>query len=77
VDPGLWALDFRPNGGSNSVPNGLYFTAGIAGPTNQSDGLFGYIAPIPEPSAYALAALGLTALVALGVARRRKATLPR
>ena len=73
VDPGLWGIAFRPNGGGGSIPNGLYFAAGIGGdPTNQSEGLFGYIAPIPEPSAYALAALGLSALMAFGAARRRK-----
>ncbi len=70
VNQGLWALDFRTNGGSGSVPNGLYFTAGINGET---DGLFGYIAPAPEPSVYGLAGCGFLAIGALAWRRRRKA----
>jgi uncharacterized protein (TIGR03118 family) len=70
VDPGLWALGNRSNGGANSVPNGIYFSAGVNG---EADGLFGYIAPIPEPSAYGLAALGLAALGAGFLRKRRSA----
>ncbi len=69
VNSGLWALDFRPNGGSNSVPNALYFDAGI---NNQADGLFGFIAPAPEPSVYSSAALGLTLVGGIVFFRRRK-----
>jgi uncharacterized protein (TIGR03118 family) len=71
IDPGLWGIAFRTNGGGSSDPNGLYFAAGIDGPTNQSDGLFGYIAPIPEPSAYALSVLGFAALLGWAKYSRR------
>lgn len=70
VNPDLWALDFRTNGGDNSVPNALYFDAGING---QADGLFGEIAPAPEPSVYGLAALGLALIGGFAFAHKRKA----
>ena len=76
VIPGLWGLDFRTNGGSNSVPNGLYFTAGINGPTNQSAGLFGYVAPVPEPSAYGLAGLGIAGLLGFALSRGKVRARP-
>ncbi|MBV8895442.1 MAG: TIGR03118 family protein [Acidobacteriaceae bacterium] len=69
VNENLWALDFRTNGGSSSVPNGLYFDAGING---ENDGLFGYLAPAPEPSVYGLATLGLTLVGGFAVARKRQ-----
>ena len=50
VNSGLWALEFR-TGGANTDPNTLYFTAGING---QADGLFGGIAPTPEPGTLSL-----------------------
>lgn len=64
----LWALDFRTNGGSGSNPNALYFDAGI---NREVDGLFGELAPFPEPSTWALAALGTIGLAALSIKRRR------
>ena len=70
VNNDLWAIDFRTNGGDSSNPDALYFDAGING---QKDGLFGDIAPAPEPSTYALAALGLLASFAIGVMRRGRA----
>jgi uncharacterized protein (TIGR03118 family) len=56
INSGLWALDFR-TGGTNDNPDALYFTAGING---EADGLFGLIAPSPEPGTLCLmfAALG-------------------
>jgi uncharacterized protein (TIGR03118 family) len=70
VNSNLWALDFRTNGGDNSVPNGLYFDAGING---QNDGLFGVITPAPEPGVYGSAALGLVLIGGLVLRGRRKA----
>jgi uncharacterized protein (TIGR03118 family) len=40
---GLWGLSFG-NGGASGPGNGLFFTAG---PNDESDGLFGMLAPIP------------------------------
>ena len=56
VNPFLWALDFR-TGGTNDNLNALYFTAGL---NNQQDGLFGKLAPTPEPGTITLllAAMG-------------------
>jgi uncharacterized protein (TIGR03118 family) len=59
VNSGLWALKFR-TGGPNTNPDTLYFTAGING---EADGLFGSIAPAPEPGTLSLM---LTALGSLG-----------
>jgi len=64
-DPGLWALDFR-TGGTGDNPNVLYFTAGI---NDETDGLFGEIAPTPEPASFLLAGMGV---LALALARRRQ-----
>ena len=55
ADPGLWALEFR-TGGTGNNPNALYFTAGI---NDENDGLFGEIAPTPEPPSLLLAGLGV------------------
>lgn len=68
VNQDLWALDFRTNGGDSSNPDGLYFDAGI---NKQTGGLFGEIVPTPEPSAYGLATIGLIAVSAVLVRRRR------
>lgn len=70
VNQDLWALEARPNGGSSSVANAVYFDAGING---QKDGLFGYIAPAPEPAEFGLALCGLTAFGLLAWRRRRNA----
>ena len=51
----LWALSFG-NGGSAGSTNTLYFTAGLA---NNTNGLFGAISSVPEPSS---AVLGLIAM---------------
>jgi uncharacterized protein (TIGR03118 family) len=47
---GLWAIGFG-GGGSNGSPNTLFFNDGINGET---DGLFGSIAAVPEPSTWAM-----------------------
>ncbi len=64
VNDSLWSLSFRTASGFN--PDSLYFTAGING---EKDGLFGSITPTPEPATFAVAGLGLLALVALKRAR--------
>ncbi len=61
VNPGLWALAVTP-----TVPNAVYFTAGI---NNEQDGLFGDIVASPEPGSVVLAGLGCIAVVRM--ARRR------
>jgi uncharacterized protein (TIGR03118 family) len=62
---GLWALTFG-GGGKDGNPNVLYFTDGINGET---DGLFGAIASVPEPSTWLMM---LTGLGGLGLAARRR-----
>jgi uncharacterized protein (TIGR03118 family) len=54
---GLWGLDFGNGSGSGSTTN-LYFTAG---PNSEADGLFGFIAVVPEPGTLAMLALGIAA----------------
>ena len=62
---GLWGLTFG-NGGSGGSTNTLYFTAGIPGGGAIEDhGLFGAIAPVPEPPTPLLICAGLIPL-ALG-----------
>ena len=62
---GLWAISPGNNGSAGSS-HMLYFTAG---PNNETHGLFGVLAPIPEPSTYAMMLAGLG--VVLLVIRRR------
>jgi uncharacterized protein (TIGR03118 family) len=64
---GLWGLAVG-NGGNGGKTSTLYFAAG---PNNESQGLFGAIAPVPEPSAIAL--LGAGAAVLGGIWRRQAA----
>jgi uncharacterized protein (TIGR03118 family) len=68
VNDGLWALDFR-TGGANTNPNDLYFTAGING---EADGLFGSIAPAPEPGTLSLMFGTVSALGARFLVRSRR-----
>ena len=67
VNDGLWALAFR-TGGTGVDPNALYFTAGIQ---NEEHGLFASLTPVPEPGTLGLFALGLGAMLAGGVRRKR------
>ena len=66
---GLWGLS-PGNGGNGGSPSSIYFAAG---PGDEQHGLFGVIAPIPEPATAALLLGGLAA--AAGAARRRRARL--
>jgi uncharacterized protein (TIGR03118 family) len=66
ANPGLWALDFRTGGAGNN-PDALYFTAGI---NDENDGLFGEIAPTPEPPSLILSGLGIFALALTGLRTR-------
>jgi len=67
VNDGLWALRVG-NGGNGGDPNRIYFTAGIE---DETAGLFGSIASVPEPGTYALVGSGL-ALLGLAAPRRRR-----
>jgi uncharacterized protein (TIGR03118 family) len=71
VNQDLWALDFRTGGASSTSPNALYFTAGI---DNQTEGLFGEIAPTPEPAPILLAGLGVLALALFRATRKMPST---
>jgi uncharacterized protein (TIGR03118 family) len=63
---GIWGLQFG-NGVSLGEANRLYFAAG---PEDETAGLFGHLAAVPEPGTYAMWALGVLGL-AIGVRRRR------
>ncbi len=52
---GLWGLRFG-NGGNGGKTGVLYFTAG---PDDESNGLFGNIAPVPEPGTWLLTGIAL------------------
>jgi uncharacterized protein (TIGR03118 family) len=65
---GLWSLFFGL-GGKDGSPNTLYFTDGLNGET---DGLFGALTAVPEPSTWAMMLVGFGGL-ALFAARRRVA----
>ena len=67
--PGLWALT-QGNGSSSGSSSDIYFTAG---PQNQTNGLIGVIAPVPEPSTLALLGAGACGLLAYRWRRRRLA----
>jgi uncharacterized protein (TIGR03118 family) len=65
---GLWDLTFGVSG-ANGSPNVLYFTDGIDGETA---GLFGAITVVPEPSTWAMVALGFAGLAFAGYRGSRK-----
>jgi hypothetical protein len=64
---GLWSLVFG-GGGMNGNPDTLFFTDGINGET---DGLFGSLTAVPEPSTWAMMLAGFGGLALLAARRRR------
>jgi uncharacterized protein (TIGR03118 family) len=66
VIDGLWGLTVG-NGGSAGSSDRIYFSAG---PGDESHGLFGVIASVPEPSSIVLFSLGLLSLAIFGSRRR-------
>lgn len=58
---GLWGLQFGNGAGSGPMDT-LYFAAGIE---DEAHGLYGAIAPVPEPATYGFAAMGVLGLVVL------------
>ncbi|HEY6044808.1 MAG TPA: TIGR03118 family protein [Nitrosospira sp.] len=58
---GLWAIS-PGNDGSGGSSHLLYFTAG---PNDEAHGLFGVLAPVPEPSEYAMMLAGLGVIMLL------------
>lgn len=55
VESGLWGL-INGNGGAGGAANEVYFAAGGA---NETSGLLGSIAPVPEPATWAMMIIGL------------------
>jgi uncharacterized protein (TIGR03118 family) len=70
VEGDLWGL-ITGNGGSGGDANKVYFTAGVA---DEAHGLFGSIAAVPEPEAWALMLIGLGLM---GATLRRRRVTPR
>ena len=65
---GLWALIFG-NGGNGGNPNTLYFTDGVNG---ESNGLFGSITAVPEPSTWAMMIVGFAGVGFMAYRRRNQ-----
>ena len=65
---GLWSLAFG-NGANAGDPNTLFFTDGINGGT---DGLFGSISAVPEPSTWTMMIMGFACIAAMTYCRRKQ-----
>ena len=72
VIDGLWGLMFGNDAGGG-FSNTLYFTAGPAG---ESEGLFGALSVVPEPSTWAMMLIGFAALAFAGYRRPQKIAAP-
>jgi uncharacterized protein (TIGR03118 family) len=72
VIDGLWALMFGNDAGGG-FSNTLYFTAG---PAHESEGLFGALSVVPEPSTWAMMLIGFAALAFAGYRRAQKIAAP-
>jgi uncharacterized protein (TIGR03118 family) len=68
VIDGLWALT-TGNGAAGGSVNSVYFTAG---PNGESDGLFGVLTAVPEPSTWAMMLAGFAGLASAGYRRSRR-----
>jgi uncharacterized protein (TIGR03118 family) len=68
VNEGLWALAFR-SPSSSFDPNTLFFVAGI---NDETEGLFGEIRVVPEPSTITLLGLGFSTLAVAWRSRRAR-----
>lgn len=64
---GLWALTVG-NGSRGGSADAIYFTAG---PDDETNGLFGVITVVPEPSSAALMATALAIGIGVGLGRRQ------
>jgi uncharacterized protein (TIGR03118 family) len=72
VIDGLWGLMFGNDAGGG-FSNTLYFTAG---PVGESEGLFGALSVVPEPSTWAMMLIGFAALAFAGYRRAQKIAAP-
>lgn len=75
VIPGLWDIT-DGNGGPGVNPDAIYFTAGLPMASDpalglEQDGVFGLLAPVPEPPTFAMLLAGLGAM--FWFARKRPA----
>jgi hypothetical protein len=61
------------NDAGGGFSNTLYFTAG---PVGESEGLFGALSVVPEPSTWAMMLIGFAALAFAGYRRAQKIAAP-
>ena len=66
---GLWGLRFGNGAAGGGSLNALYFTAG---PNGESDGLFGSLTAVPEPSTWAMMLAGFAGLASAAYGRSRR-----
>ena len=66
---GLWGLKFGNGAAGGGSLSSLYFTAG---PNGESDGLFGSLTAVPEPSTWAMMLAGFAGLASAAYRRSRR-----